>query len=195
MVGNAIWSLQCPKYIHDGNEWCISTILRWVFSCNLDEILVFSKQWDDHVKDYKHVLDILQIEKLYVKLSKSEFGKTCLVYLGHIIGGGQLKIDPSKVDVIVKFPKPTNDTKMRSFLGVVQFWRRFITNFSVIASPFHAITSVKQISHWGGKQHKDFNTLKENISTTLVLALTYLQQPLTIKENANGYAMSGVLML
>ena len=66
----------------------------------LDDILVFSETWDEHVRHVKQVLDTLQREKLYVKLSKCEFDKTTLVYLGHIVGGGQLKIDPYKVDVM-----------------------------------------------------------------------------------------------
>jgi hypothetical protein len=88
-------------------------------------------------------LDTLQREKLYVKLSKCEFGNTALVYLGHIVGGGQLKIDPSKIDVIVNWPDPKSVTKIHSFLGAVQYWRRFISNFSFIAAPLHALTSVK----------------------------------------------------
>ena len=107
-------------------------------------ILVFSKTWEAHVGHVKQVLDTLKKEKLYVKFSKCEFGKTSLVYLGHIVGGKNLKIDPSKVNVIVNWPKPTNTTEVRSFLGVVQYWRRFIQNFSYIASPFHALTSVKK---------------------------------------------------
>ena len=55
----------------------------------LDDILVFSRTWDEHVRHVKQVLDTLQREKLYVKLAKCEFGKTTLVYLGHIVGGGQ----------------------------------------------------------------------------------------------------------
>jgi hypothetical protein len=71
----------------------------------------------------------LQREKLYVKLSKCEFGKTALVYLGHIVGGGQLKIDPSNIDVIVNWLETKNVKEVQSFLGVVQYWRRFISNF------------------------------------------------------------------
>ena len=67
----------------------------------LDDILVFSKTWEDHLKHVKQTLDVLKKENLYVKLSKCEFGKTSLNYLGHIVGGGELKIDPSKVEVIV----------------------------------------------------------------------------------------------
>jgi hypothetical protein len=72
----------------------------------LDDILVFSGTLDEHVRHVKKVLDTLQRETLYVKLSKCEFGKTARVYLGHIVGGGQLKNDPSKIDVIVNWPEP-----------------------------------------------------------------------------------------
>jgi hypothetical protein len=78
----------------------------------LDDILVFSGTWDEHVRHAKQVLDTLQREKLYVKLSKCEFCKTALVYLGHIVGGGQLKFDPSKIDVIVKCPEPKSVIKV-----------------------------------------------------------------------------------
>ena len=68
----------------------------------LDDILIFNSSWEEHIKHVKQVLEVLQREKLYLKMSKCEFGKTSLVYLGHIVGGGQLKMDPTKVEVIVK---------------------------------------------------------------------------------------------
>jgi hypothetical protein len=141
----------------------------------LDDILAFSGTWDEHVRHVKQVLDTLQREKLYVKMSKCEFGKTALVYLDHIVGGGQLQIDPSKIDVIVKWLEPKSVTEIQSFLGAVQYWRRFIPNFSFIAAPLHVLTSVKNTFQWEGKQQKAFDTLKEKISTTPVLALSNLQ--------------------
>ena len=86
----------------------------------LDDILIFSGTWDEHVRHVKKVLDTLQRENLYVKLSKCEFGNTALVYLGHILGG-QLKIDPSKIDVIVNWSEPKSVIEVRSFLGAVQY--------------------------------------------------------------------------
>ena len=83
----------------------------------LDDILVFSKTWEEHIVHVKKVLDVLKKEKLYVKMSKCEFAKTSLVYLGHIIGGGHLRVDPTKVAVIVNWPRPNTITKIRSFLG------------------------------------------------------------------------------
>jgi len=87
----------------------------------LDDILVFNRTWEDHVSHVKNVLNVLQKEELYVKMSKCEFGKASLVYFGHIVGGGQLKIDPSNVEVILKWPKPNNVTEVHRFLGAVQY--------------------------------------------------------------------------
>ena len=64
-------------------------------------------------------MDTLQREKLYVKLSKCEFGKVALVYLGHIVGGGQLQIDPSNIDVIVNWHDPKSVFKIHRFLGAI----------------------------------------------------------------------------
>jgi hypothetical protein len=160
----------------------------------LDDILIFSRTWDEHVRHVKQVLDTLQREKLYVKFPKCEFGKTALVYLGHIVGGGQLKFYPSNIVVIVNWPKPKNVTKIHNFLGAVQYWRRFISNFSFIAASLHALTSVKNTFEWGGKQQKSFDTLKEKISTAPVLALSNLQQPFEIETNSSRYTMGAVLM-
>jgi len=87
----------------------------------LDDILVFNRTWDEHVIHVRQVFDTFKNNKWCVKLSKREFGKKSLVYLGNIIGGGEIKIYPSKVEVIVNQVKPTSETKVRSFSGVVQY--------------------------------------------------------------------------
>ena len=117
----------------------------------LDDILIFSKTWEEHLKYVKKTLDVLKGEKHYVKLSKCEFGKTSLNYLVHIVRSGELKIDPSKVAIIVNWPKPKSATEVRSFLGATQYWRKFISNFSSIAAPLHALTGLNKVFQWGGK--------------------------------------------
>ena len=127
-------------------------------------------------------------------MTKREFTKTYLVYLGHVIGGGKLIVDPSKVDYIVNWPRPKTVTEVRSFLGAFQYWRKFIAGFSSIPTPLYTLKSVKKYFQWGGKQHKSFNNLKERINTTPVLVFPYLQQPFEIKTNASGFSMAFVLM-
>ena len=91
------------------------------------------------------VLDVLKKEKMFLKMSKCEFGKTYLVYLGYIVGGGELKIQPSKVEIILNFSSPNRVTEVRSFLRATQYWRKFIANFSSIATSLHALTSIKKV--------------------------------------------------
>ena len=103
-----------------------------------------------------------------------------------------MEIDPSKVAVIVNWPKPQSATEVRSFLGAAQYWRKFISHFSSIAAPLHALTGLNKVFQWRGKHKKAFNTLKEKISTALVLALLDLQRPFEIQIDASDYAMGAV---
>jgi hypothetical protein len=68
------------------------------------------------------------------------------VYLGYVIGGGELKIDPTKMEAIIKWPVPTNVTEVRSFVGETQYLQKFIASFSVVVAPLHAITTVVRVS-------------------------------------------------
>jgi hypothetical protein len=160
----------------------------------LDDIFIFSKSREEHVKHVKQVLDVLRKEIFFLKMFKCEFGKTSLIYLGHIVGGGELKTDPSKVKVILEWPKPNNVIEVIIFLGSTQYWRKFIANFSSIAAPLHEVKSVKQVFQWGGKQHKAFDDLKEKISSVPILSLPNLRQPFEIQTNARNYAMGEVLL-
>lgn len=115
------------------------------------------------------------------------------MYLGHIFGGGELKIYLSKVEVIRNWSKPNTVTEVRSFLGEAQHWRKFIANFSSIAAPLHALTSVKKVFHWGDVQQKSFDALNQKIISTLVLSLPDIRQPFEIQIDASDYAMGAIL--
>ena len=93
-----------------------------------------------------------------------------------------LLVDLSKVDVIFNWPKPNNVTKVRIFFGATQYWRKFISNFSFITTPLYALTSVKQVFQWGGKQQKSFDILKDKTSTTPILAFPYLVEVFNKKQ-------------
>ena len=105
-----------------------------------------------------------------------------------------MKIDPSNVEAIVNWPTPKKVTEVRSFLSAAQYWRKFIANFSSIATPMYAVTSVKKGFQWRGKQQKAFEALKDKISSARVLSLPNLRQPFEIQTNASDYAMGVVLL-
>ena len=79
--------------------------------------------------------------QLLANLKKCEFAQQSLMYLGYVIGGGELKIDPSKMEDIMKWSVPTNVTKIRSFIGATQYLKKFIASFSAVVAPLHAITA------------------------------------------------------
>jgi hypothetical protein len=78
------------------------------------------------------------------------------VYLGYVIGGWELKIDPAKMEAIIKWPVPTNVTEVRSFVRETQYLRKFVASFSVVTAPLCTITVGGKSFQWGKNQHKDF---------------------------------------
>ena len=160
----------------------------------LGDILIFRKTREEHVLHVNRVLVVLKKENLFLKMSKCEFGKTYLVYLGNNVGGGDLRIYTSKVEAIVNWPTPKIVTEVRGFLGAAQYWRKFIANFSSITTPMHKMTSVKKGFQWGAKQQQAFEALKDKISSAPILALPNLRQPFEIQTDASDYAMGTVLL-
>lgn len=140
------------------------------------------------------MLETLKKHQLLPNLKKCKFVQQSLVYLGYVIGGGELNIDPSKMEAIMKWLVPTNVTKVRSFIGATQYLRKFIALFSAVAVPLHAITTSGKSFQWGKWQQKAFNELKKKISEAPVLALPNLQLPFEVETDASGYAMGDVLM-
>jgi hypothetical protein len=107
----------------------------------LDDILVYSKLEEEHEQHLRMVLQVLREHQLYAKLSKCSFYQRKIHYLGHIISKEGIVVDPEKVEAIREWLAPRNVVKVRSFMGLVGYYRRFITGFSKIA---HPITSLQR---------------------------------------------------
>jgi hypothetical protein len=92
----------------------------------MDDILVYSPSMEMHVTHLKEVLDLLQQHQLYVKASKCSFACDSLEYLGHIISAAGVATDPHKTKAMVNWPQPTTITKLRGFLGLTGYYRKFV---------------------------------------------------------------------
>ena len=101
----------------------------------IDDILVYSRDEQEHEQHLKIVLQTLREKKLYAKLSKCDFWLKEVSFLGHIVSVEGIRVDPTKIEVVINWKPPRSVTKVRSFLGLVGYYKRFVKGFSVIASP------------------------------------------------------------
>ena len=100
----------------------------------IDDILVYSKDSQDHEQHLRMVLQILREKNLFAKLSKCEFWLKEVSFLGHIVYVEGIRVDPAKIEAIMNWKPPRNVTKVRSFLGLAGYYRWFLKEFFVIAS-------------------------------------------------------------
>ena len=98
----------------------------------IDDVLIYSDNWSDHIHQIKHFFQIMREAKLTIKLMKSEFGKATVKYLGHIVGQGQVRPLDAKIPTIAKFPIPTSQKEL-AILGMAGYYRNFCLKFSEIA--------------------------------------------------------------
>ena len=104
-------------------------------------------------------------EKLYAKLSKCEFWLTSVAFLGHIVSGEGITVDPSKVQAVKYWPVPKSATEIRSFLGLAGYYRRFVQDFSRIAGPLTKLTQKGVKYVWTAECAAAFEELKNRLIT------------------------------
>jgi hypothetical protein len=159
----------------------------------LDDIFVFSHSVEEHLGHLRTVLTRMRENRLYLKPSKCEWMKDEVEFLGHRIGRDGLTVDPHKVDAIKQWPVPTDVSALRSFLGLANYYRRFIRCYSDLALPLTNLTGDVEWK-WGEVEQKAFDALKGHLSTTPVLALADTTKPFVIHTDASGFAVGAVLM-
>jgi len=137
----------------------------------LDDILIFSKSEKEHQEHLLKVLEILRKEKLYAKLSKCEFFKHQVDFLGHVVSDEGIKVDDTKTEVIRNWPVPKNLTEMRSFLGLANFYQRYVKNCAKIAVPLTELEKKNVTFSWNQEQQNAFDQLKNALCSTPILQI------------------------
>ena len=172
----------------------------------LDDIIIFSKSFDEHIKSLENVFKQLELHGLKLKASKCEFCKTSLQYLGHIVSDKGVQTDPDKISALKDWPAPSNIKEFRSFLGFAGFYRRFVCNYSQIIKPLNSLLvghptnkkkGKKQKSatpwSWGPEQQTAIDTIIEKLTTPPVLAYADYSKPFVINIDASGDGLGAVL--
>eukprot|EP00253_Pinus_taeda_P004152 PITA_04152 len=140
------------------------------------------------------VLKTLRQHKLCANSEKCTFGMTQVQYLGYITDERRVHVDLAKIQVIRDWPYPTTLTKLRSFLGLANFYRKFVLGFSHNTWPLSQVTKagVKEKLFWSESQQKAYTELKHCLYSAPVLALPNLQQPFEVEIDASNYAIGAV---
>ncbi|GJV47476.1 reverse transcriptase domain-containing protein [Tanacetum coccineum] len=126
----------------------------------IDDILIYSCNKEEHEDHLRIILELLKKEKLYAKFSKCDFRINIVQFLGHVIDNRGIHVDPAKIKAIKDWTSPTTPTEIRQFLGLADYYRRFIKGFSKIAKPLTELTQKNKKYSWGKDQESAFQLLK-----------------------------------
>lgn len=164
----------------------------------LDDILVYSRTHEEHLTHLRQVLSLLAKHRLYAKLSKCDFGRPSLKFLGHIVSANGVAVDPDKVRVLREWPLPRNLHQLRGFLGLANYFRKFVHNFSTIAAPLTALTSDKvqyPWHEWRQPELNAFNAIKQALTEAPVLTLPDESNlNYTVQADASDLGLGAVLL-
>lgn len=171
----------------------LSPVLRKFVLVFFDDILIYSPDKESHLQHIKIVLQLLADNKWQVKLSKCSFAQQELSYLGHIIGVQGVSTDPSKIQDVLNWPQPTTLKKLRGFLGLAGYYRRFVKNFGVISKPLTMLLRKGVPFKWTAETESAFQQLKHALVAAPVLALPDFSKPFTIETDASDQGIGAVL--
>jgi hypothetical protein len=159
----------------------------------MDDILIFTATLEEHRKVVREVLGTLWKRRLFLKPEKCKFERKRIEYLGLIISEGSVAMDPVKIRGVLDWPAPTKVKEVQSFLGFVNFYRRFIKDFSETARALHALTRKTKAWAWGPDEDRAFHALKEAITSAPILAFPADSGRFKLECDASNFVTSAVL--
>jgi hypothetical protein len=165
----------------------------------LDDLLVYSKSEAEHYEHLRLIFQLCRTHQLYLKLSKCEFFKKEVHYLGHVISADGIKVDPNKTKAVHTWPVPKTLKQLRSFLGFANYFRKFIQGYSRLVTPLTDLTKgaankFQNITHlWTDHCQASFDDVKHALTHAPVLAMPDLNKPFEVVADARGDQHSGAL--
>jgi hypothetical protein len=160
----------------------------------IDDILVYSRNEQEHTMHLHTILQRLRDHRLYAKLSKCDFWLREIKFLGHTISQDGISVDPKKMQEVMNWEPPTTVQQIRSFLGLAGYYRRFILDFSRIAKPMTELLKKGVKYEWSQKCEEAFHALRQHLTTAPVLAQPDNTKSFEVYCDASGTGLGCVLM-
>ena len=174
----------------------VNKLVRDIDGCEgyIDDVVIFSDNWSDHIRQIKRFFQIMREAKLTINLMKSEFGKATVKYLGHIVGQGQVRPLDAKIQTITKYPIPTSRKELARFLGMAGYYRNFCLNFSEIAAPLTNLLSKKVKFVWTDDCQMAFDKVKLLLQKSPVLKSPDCEKPFELIIDSSDVGTGSVLV-
>ncbi|KAL0539461.1 hypothetical protein IC582_023673 [Cucumis melo] len=160
----------------------------------IDDILIYSKTEAEHEEHLRTVLQTLRDNKLYAKFSKCEFWLKQVSFLGHVVSKAGVSVDPAKIEAVTDWTRPSTVSEVRSFLSLAGYYRRFVENFSRIATPLTQLTRKGAPFVWSKACEDSFQNLKQKLVTAPVLTVPDGSGSFVIYSDASKKGLGCVLM-
>ena len=159
----------------------------------IDDIVVYGKSEQEFLDNLNQVLQRLNDMNLKLKKEKCHFGLTQIEYVGHIVNGKGVTLSNTRREALLKIPVPTDAAKLRKWIGFIQFFRRFVKDFSSLSKPLTNLTSKKVKFEWNDEHQKAFETLRRKCANCPMLAFVDYSKPLYLRTDASMVGIGGML--
>ena len=168
--------------------------INWKYSLTyIDDTVVFSSSFEEHLEHLSSIFDRLTQANLKLQPQKCRFALPKVSYLGHQISSKGIEPDPQKVSSVKEFPTPKNKKELQSFLGLVNYYRRFILGFSHVAIPLNKLLKKDQPFQWTDQCQSAFCALKEKLLTVPILAYPNFSKEFILYADASDHAIGYIL--
>lgn len=184
-------------------EECLGDLNMKICVIYLDDLIIFSNSFEQHLERLDIVLNRLQQCNLKLSADKCYFFQERVKFLGHIVSKDGIETDPDKIEKIKNWPRPTNPDELRSFVAFAGYYRRFVKDFSKVTKPLTDLlppttakkTKLKKTKEWKWDQeHEDtFNKLKDLLTSPPILAYPEFQKPFELHTDASGKGLGAIL--
>ena len=159
----------------------------------IDDIIVVGKSFDEHLCNLQAVLEHLRQAGLKLHPHKCYLLRHKVTYLGHVVSAQGIAPDPDKTDTVNLWLIPQSAKEVQQFLGLTNYYRRFIKDFASLAKPPHRLTKKGRVFTWTPESDLGFNALKQKLTSAPILALPNWSKPFLLDTDVSETAIGAVL--